>query len=85
MRFKTDSGVSGHMSSSTDYVRLAKVGFLVGIALFAVGAGGELAGTALFGSLPGWETAILFDMEVLGVVAGLFSPLVFGVVLPLVE
>ncbi|WP_436928106.1 DUF7860 family protein [Halosimplex amylolyticum] len=70
---------------STDYPSLAKTGFLLGIALFVLGAGGELVGTAVFGGIPGWEQTLFFDMEVLGILLGLFSPLVFGIVLPLVE
>jgi hypothetical protein len=73
------------LSESTDHASLARTGFLLGLALFVAGAGGELLGTAAFGTLPGWEAALLFDMEVLGIALGLFSPLVFGVVLPLVE
>ena len=33
----------------------------------------------------GWETVLLTDAEVLDVLVGLLSPLLFGVVLPLVE
>jgi hypothetical protein len=71
--------------SSVDHAKLARIGFLVGLAMFATGAAGELVGAAAFGSLPGWETTLLFDMEVFGVFLGLMSPLVFGIVLPLVE
>ncbi|WP_459192569.1 DUF7860 family protein [Halosimplex sp. J119] len=70
---------------STDYPSLAKLGFLAGVALFALGGLGEIAGTAMFGGLPGWEQTLFFDMEVFGILLGLFSPLVFGIVLPLVE
>lgn len=72
-------------STQTDYAFLAKAGFLLGVALFVVGAGGELVGTAVFGSLPSWETTLLFDMEVLGILVGLFAPLTFVIVMPLVE
>jgi hypothetical protein len=67
---------SGH-----DYPELAKAGFLVGLALFVVGTGGELVGHAVFGSVPGWENAVLFALTIVG----FFSPLVFGIALPLVE
>lgn len=70
---------------SMDHARLAKLGFLAGLALFAIGGGGEVVGHALYGSLPAWEDALLFDLEVVGLVVGLFSPLVFGVALPLLE
>jgi hypothetical protein len=68
-----------------DYARLAKLGFALGVAAFAVGATGELAGRALYGSLPAWEDALFFDLEVLGIVLTLLSPFVFGVLLPLTE
>jgi hypothetical protein len=71
--------------TGVDHAAAAKRGFLLGAALFAVGAVGGLAGPALVGGLPAWERTLLFDAEVLGVVLALFSPLVFGVVLPLVE
>lgn len=70
---------------SMDYARLAKLGFALGVLIFAVGAGGEMAGNALYGPLPGWEDALFFDLEVVGVFVTLLSPLFFGVVLPLTE
>jgi len=72
-------------SAQIDYAFYAKAGFLLGVTLFVVGAGGELVGTAFFGSLPAWETTLLFDLEVLGILLGLFAPLTFGIVLPLTE
>lgn len=69
----------------TDYAFYAKAGFLLGLAMFLVGGGGEIIGTALYGTLPGWERTLFFDLEVFGVVIGLLAPLTFGVVLPLVE
>jgi hypothetical protein len=71
--------------ATRDYPRNAKLGFLVGLALWTVGALGGVVGPALFAPLPGWKTMLLADAEVLGVLAGLLSPIVFGVVLPLVE
>lgn len=68
-----------------DYAFLAKAGFLLGVAMLAIGGGGELIGTALYGSLPGWETMIFFDLEVLGILVGLLAPIVFGIVMPLIE
>ena len=70
---------------ATDYPSLAKTGFLLGVALFVLGGLGEVVGTAVFGGLPAWEQTLFFDMEVLGILLGLFSPLVFGIALPLVE
>jgi hypothetical protein len=70
---------------SLDHARLAKLGFLLGLSLFVVGAGGEMLGRAVFGTLPAWEATLLFDVEAIGLVVGFFSPLVFGVALPLLE
>jgi len=69
----------------TDYASLARTGFLLGVALFAVGVAGTLLSTTVFSSIPGWERSLIFYMEVLGILFGLCSPLVFGVVLPLLE
>lgn len=68
-----------------DYPVLAKRGFLLGLALFAVGVVGELLVHTVLTGLPGWIGTVLFDMELLGVVIGLLAPLVFGVVMPLTE
>ena len=72
-------------TGSLDYPTLTKRGFLLGLALFLVGGLGEVALHAAGIAVPAWETALLFDMEVLGVLVGLLAPLVFGVVLPLTE
>jgi len=71
--------------ASLDYPTLAKTGFLLGVALFVLGGLGEIVARAVFGGLPGWEQTLFFDMEVLGILLGLFSPLVFGIALPLIE
>jgi hypothetical protein len=68
-----------------DYPTYTKYGFVLGVTLLATGALGELVGTALYGSLPGWENMLFTDMEALGVVAMLLSPFVFGILLPLTE
>ena len=68
-----------------DYTKLTKMGFLLGVALVAVGALGELIGTSLYGSLPGWENMLFTDLEILGILLGLLSPFVFGIFLPLTE
>jgi len=68
-----------------DHAFLAKAGFLFGLALFAIGGGGELLGHAMYGSLPAWETTLFFDLEVLGLLIGFFSPFIFGIFLPLTE
>jgi hypothetical protein len=68
-----------------DTERLTKGGVLLGLAMFALGAGGELVGHALYGTLPGWENALLFDAEVLGILVAVLSVFVFGIVVPLTE
>lgn len=70
---------------SLDHASLAKLGFLLGLGMFLAGAGGEFLGQAVLGGLPAWEATLLFDIEVLGLLVGFFSPLVFGVALPLLE
>ncbi|GAA0261622.1 DUF7860 family protein [Halobacterium noricense] len=65
-----------------DYSSLVKRSTLASFALFVIGALGlQLAG----GSLPGWEHALLFDAEVLGVLGIVVCPFVFGIALPLTE
>ena len=70
---------------TSDYALLAKAGFLLGLGLFAIGLGGELVGHTYFGTLPTWEETLLFDLEVIGLIVGFFSPFVFGIFLPLTE
>ncbi|PSP28768.1 hypothetical protein BRC65_01380 [Halobacteriales archaeon QH_2_65_14] len=70
---------------SFDYASWAKTGFLLGLGLFALGAGGGLFGPALFGELPEWETTLFLYSEVIGTVVGFFSVLLFGIVFPLLE
>ena len=67
------------------YGQLAKGGFLLGVLLFLVGAGGEWIIHANNLMLPAWEEALFFDMEVVGVLCFLLSPFVFGIFLPLLE
>ncbi|WP_458190378.1 DUF7860 family protein [Haladaptatus sp. NG-WS-4] len=68
-----------------DYPKLTKTGFFLGVALLAIGVLGETFGTALYGSLPGWETMLFTDLEIVGILLGLLSPFVFGIFLPLTE
>jgi hypothetical protein len=68
-----------------DYPRLTKTGFAFGVALFAFGVLGHVVGTAMYGTLPGWENVLLTDLEILGLLIAFFSPIVFGIVLPLTE
>ena len=62
--------------SGLDHATLAKAGFLIGLALFGIGAGGELIGHAMYGTLPDWENTLLFNAEVLGLLVGIVLPLV---------
>ena len=68
-----------------DYSRLAKGGFGAGVALFLVGLAGLTVVPTFVGELPAWEHALLLDAEFLGVAVAFFSPLVFGIALPLTE
>lgn len=68
-----------------DYPRLAKTGFLLGLGLLLVGALGGAIAHAYFEPLPNWEGTLLFDVEVVGLLIGFFSPFVFGIFLPLTE
>ena len=70
---------------NVDHATLAKRGFLLGVGLFAVGALGELTAHAFLGPLPGWGNMLLTNLEGVGILLGLFAPLVFGIVMPLVE
>jgi hypothetical protein len=68
-----------------DYPVLTKRSFLLGVALFGIGALGELGLSAAGLAVPEWERALLFDIELLGILIGLLSPFIFGVLLPLTE
>jgi hydrogenase/urease accessory protein HupE len=68
-----------------DYPTLTKRSVLFGLALFAIGAVGELLVHGLGVQLPRWEETLLFDAEVLGVLIVFVAPFLFGIVLPLTE
>jgi uncharacterized membrane protein YeaQ/YmgE (transglycosylase-associated protein family) len=68
-----------------DYQTYAKGGFLFGLALLIVGVVGSAVGHMLFESIPAWESALFVGAEFAGLTIGLFSPIVFGIVLPLIE
>lgn len=68
-----------------NYTFHAKAWFLFGLGLFILGAGSEFIGHAYFAPLPAWEETLFFDMEVIGLLVGFFSPFVFGIFLPLTE
>ena len=63
----------------------AKGGFALGVTLFLLGVLGEALGPAFVGPLPGWADMLLTDMEALGILLALLAPLVFAIILPLVE
>ena len=67
------------------YATLAKGGFLLGFGLFLLGAGGELIGHALYESLPAWENTLFVYSEGIGLLVGSASPILFGIVMPLLE
>lgn len=67
-----------------DYAAVAKKGFLLGVALFALGAVGEVVGHAYF-AVPSLAEQLFLGMEVTGVAVGLFVPIIFGAILPLTE
>jgi len=62
-------------TTSMNNEKLAKGGFLLGLAMFAVGALGELLAHSVFTKLPGWEQTLLFDMVVFGALIALLAPL----------
>ncbi|MFB6082249.1 MAG: hypothetical protein ABEJ67_05450 [Halanaeroarchaeum sp.] len=66
-----------------DYPTVTKTGFVASVALLAIGVVGSwlTAGAAV----PAWERTLFFDAEVLGTLGILVVPLLFGIVLPLVE
>jgi hypothetical protein len=68
-----------------DYTEWAKKGFLLGLGLFLLGAGGELVGHIYFGTLPAWEETLFTNMELFGILVGFLAPIVFGIALPLTE
>ncbi|MFW6018343.1 MAG: hypothetical protein ACOCPX_05935 [Halapricum sp.] len=68
-----------------DYPKLTRRGFALGVGLLVVGLLGETLGPMAFGSLPAWGHTLFIDLEALGILLGLFAPIVFGIVLPLTE
>jgi hypothetical protein len=68
-----------------DYAFWAKAGFLFGLVLLLAGASGEIIGHSFFEPIPAWEVKLFFYSEVLGIIIGFFSVIVFGIALPLTE
>jgi hypothetical protein len=75
----------GGRQQNLDYGRIAKLGFFAGAAMFLIGAVGGVIGRSLLANLPGLASQLFISLEVVGVLIGLLVPLVFGIVLPLVE
>lgn len=67
------------------YSQYARGGFAFGVAVFFLGILGHVFGPALFGSIPSWELTLFAVMEFAGIAIALCSPIVFAVVLPLIE
>ncbi|MFB6165206.1 MAG: hypothetical protein ABEJ31_08620 [Haloarculaceae archaeon] len=72
-------------SQSIDYPAWTKRGFLFGVGLFVLAELVDAVGPSVLGPLPGWEQTVLLLLAVVGVLVGLLSPLLFGIVLPLIE
>lgn len=70
---------------SMDYARRTKQGVIVGFALFAVGAIGEIFGHTLLTGFPEWGQTLLFDAMIVGTLTALLSVVIFGITLPLTE
>lgn len=68
-----------------DYAFWAKTGFLFGLVLLLAGASGEVIGHTFFDPIPLWEMKLFFYSEVVGVISGFLSVMVFGIALPLTE
>lgn len=74
----------GH-NARLDYEKYTKRGFLLGLALFLLGAAGSSVGTGLAAGLPNWELTMFFDLMVVGVAVGFVAVFVFGIFLPLTD
>ncbi|WP_181687056.1 DUF7860 family protein [Halorhabdus salina] len=72
-------------TQNLNYPSLARRGFILGAAMFLIGGLGHVVGPAVVGSLPDWEAGLLLDMEIAGILIGLFAPLIFGIAMPLLE
>jgi hypothetical protein len=71
--------------ASIDYQSYAKGGFFLGLALLVIGVVGSVAGHVFFESIPAWENTLFLGAEFAGLVIGFVSPILFGIVLPLIE
>jgi energy-converting hydrogenase Eha subunit E len=75
----------GSRQRDLDYARIAKLGFFAGVAMFVIGAVGEVIGRTMTAGMPAAADQLFISLEAVGVLVGLLVPLVFGIVLPLVE
>lgn len=71
--------------SRIDDVQYARGGFVAGVAIFVFGILGHVVGPSVIGPLPAWEQTLFALMEGGGILLALCSPIVFAVVLPLIE
>lgn len=72
-------------TSSIDYPTWTKRSFLFGVSLFLVALLADVVGRTFFGPFPAWEQTLFIDLEFLGIFTALLAPIVFGIVLPLLE
>lgn len=72
-------------TKSIDYPMWTKRSFLTGISMFLFGLVAEFVGSTYFGPLPAWEHTLFVDLEFLGIFVALLAPIVFGIVMPLIE
>ncbi|MFT4882526.1 MAG: energy-converting hydrogenase Eha subunit E [Natronomonas sp.] len=75
----------GGRQQNLDHARIAKFGFFAGVAMFLLGAVGEAIGRTMTRGIPEMANQLFISLEIVGVLVGLLIPLVFGIVLPLVE
>jgi energy-converting hydrogenase Eha subunit E len=75
----------GSRQRNLDHGRIAKLGFFAGAAMFAIGAVGGVIGRSMTRGIPDVAGQLFVGLEAVGVLIALLVPLVFGIVLPLVE
>ena len=70
---------------NVDYSAYAKGGFLIGFAMFAIAALGEVV--IHFGGMQvaAWIGTALLDAGLAGIAVMLLAPAIFGVIMPLTE
>lgn len=68
-----------------DNTRLTKVSFLLGVGMFVGAELGEFGLRTAGMSIPPWEHTLFLTMAGVGIVIGLLSPFVFGILLGLTE